>query len=162
MGTQAENQAAQRMVYTDTMKSFLKLHFDYMLVDILLYIVFAICIFLVAYAQLSPLSYWHHRTVSHLILEGHYSDMAIDEVSRYACLLRILMLRLHLTFSCEPCFYSKLKLCYLQCGNLLLLFKMVCPNSSSMQVFHAITVWLFFSHATPSQQLMISNRHQII
>ena len=52
-----------------------------MLLDILIYIVFAICVVIVVYGQVSPHAYWHHEAVKHLVTEGQYGGLSIDEAS---------------------------------------------------------------------------------
>ena len=52
-----------------------------MLLDILIYIVFAICVVIAVYGQVSPHAYWHHEAVKHLVTEGQYGGLSIDEAS---------------------------------------------------------------------------------
>ena len=61
--------------------AYFKINFDYMLLDILIYIVFAICVVIVVYGQVSPHAYWHHEAVKHLVTEGQYGGLSIDEAS---------------------------------------------------------------------------------
>lgn len=65
----------------EKMIQYFKINFDYMFLDISLYIVFAACVVTVTYGQFSPMAYWHHRAVKHLITEGQYNGIAINAVT---------------------------------------------------------------------------------
>lgn len=80
MVTIEDERKDERNKFKEQIKSQFKSYFDFMLMDIVIHVLFTTCIMIAAYGRLSPMAHWQHKSVMHMVADGHYSGYPIDEV----------------------------------------------------------------------------------